>query len=76
MSILHQIVFHQPLPNEQISFILIIPMSKGKVNTHPGPPMKAEGLRILARLIAIKHLNALNKKYHQKSGKARNENLP
>jgi len=53
-----------------------ISMSDKKVNTHPEPPMKAEGLRILARLIAIKHLNTLNKKYHQKSGKDRNENLP
>ena len=53
-----------------------IPMSDKKVNTCPEPPMKADGLLILSKLIAKKHLNTLNKKYHQKSGKDRNENLP
>jgi hypothetical protein len=50
-------------------------MSKGKVNTSPEPPEKAEGLRILARLIARKHLNILNEKHQPHSGKDRNENL-
>jgi len=51
-------------------------MTKRNVNTSPKPQKEAEGLRILARLIVKKYLNAFNEKYQQYTGKDRDENLP